>query len=507
MPARNILFITADQWRAECLSCLGHQVRTPNLDALAAEGVLFTQHYANAVPCGPSRASLHTGMYLQNHRSGTNGTPLDARHDNWAKQVRSHGYDPVLFGYTDTANDPREFDADDPILKSYEGPLPGIRPVVQMGTFPDAWADWLGAQGYEIPEPNWRFYTEKQPVPEYEEGGPVPAPLAIPADLHDTHFMVDRVIDFIDSADDGFCVHLSLLRPHPPWVAPEPYNSLYPPETLADFVRADSIADEGKQHPWLAYALRGRRAAAPEDVRKLTRLKASYFGLMTEVDTNLGRLFDHLKANGHWDNTLIVFTSDHGEQIGDHWLIGKMGYFDQSYHIPLIVRDPDSRADRTRGSRMDEFTENVDIMPTMLSWLEIDVPVQCDGQSLVPAMRTGSFGPSWRTEAHWEYDFRNVTDGEPLERELGLTQHQCTLNVIRGKDYKYVHFTRLPPLFFDLQRDPEERVNQAPNPDYLPLVLEYSQKMLSWRMNHDEQTLTHLALTDEGVVARPASRY
>ena len=104
----NVLFITADQWRGDCLSALNHPVvRTPNLDALAAEGVLFRRHFANAVPCGPSRASLHTGMYLQNHRSGTNGTPLDARHTNWAKEAAAHGYDPVLFGYTDTSLDPR----------------------------------------------------------------------------------------------------------------------------------------------------------------------------------------------------------------------------------------------------------------------------------------------------------------------------------------------------------------------------------------------------------------
>ena len=117
MPkSKNILFITADQWRGECLSSLGHRVQTPNLDRLAGDSVLFRQHYANAVPCAPSRASLHTGMYLQNHRAGTNGTPLDARHDNWALALRRQGYDPVLFGYTDTANDPRQFAADDPIL-------------------------------------------------------------------------------------------------------------------------------------------------------------------------------------------------------------------------------------------------------------------------------------------------------------------------------------------------------------------------------------------------------
>jgi arylsulfatase A-like enzyme len=144
---KNILFITADQWRGECLSSRGHRVKTPNLDALAAEGVMFARHYANAVPCGPSRASLHTGMYLQNHRSGTNGTPLDSRHTNWALEVRRQGYDPALFGYTDTANDPGDFDPDHEFMKTYEGPLPGIKPVIMMGTYPDAWANWLGEQG------------------------------------------------------------------------------------------------------------------------------------------------------------------------------------------------------------------------------------------------------------------------------------------------------------------------------------------------------------------------
>jgi arylsulfatase A-like enzyme len=218
-------------------------------------------------------------------------------------------------------------------------------------------------------------------------------------------------------------------------------------------------------------------------------------------------LFDTLKSHGLWDSTLIVFTSDHGEQMGDHWLLGKMGYFDQSYHIPLIIRDPDVRADESRGGVRDEFTENVDIMPTLLEWMEIDTPVQCDGKSLVDIVRSGRFPTHWRTEAHWEYDFRSVADGDSWEGELGLTHHQCTLNVVRGKRYKYVHFTRMPALLFDLATDPHELVNQANNPAYLPVTLEYAQKLLSWRMNHDEQTLTHLALTEEGVVSRRAQRY
>lgn len=506
MRVKNILFITADQWRAECLSTLGHLVQTPNLDALAAEGVLFKQHYANAVPCGPSRASLHTGMYLQNHRSGTNGTPLDARHTNWALESRAHGYDPALFGYTDTANDPRAFDPSHEFMKTYEGPLPGIKPVIMMGTYPDAWAEWLGQQGFEIPDPNWKFYTEKKPATEFEEGGRTAAPLAVPKELHDTYFMVDRTVEYIEKqSDTPWIVHLSLLRPHPPWVAPEPYNALYPPETLMDFNRQTDRDTEADLHPFVRTFLNKPYYGAPPDDKKTARLKASYYGLMTEVDHNLGRLFDYLKSSGQWNNTLIVFTSDHGEQIGDHWLIGKLGFFDESYRIPLIVRAPDAAL--TQGKVIDAFTENVDIMPTMLDWLGIDIPQQCDGKSLMPIVRHGEVPTNWRDEAHWEYDFRDVVDGEKMESDLGLTQHQCTLNVIRDEHYKYVHFTNLPPLFFDLKKDPGELINVAEDPAYLPKVLEYAQKMLSWRMNHDEQTLTHIALTEEGVVERPAERY
>ncbi len=114
----NILFITADQWRGECLSVLGHaHVKTPNLDALAAEGVTFKRHYAQATPCGPSRACLYTGMYMQNHRSVLNGTPLEARHSNMALEARKAGYEPALFGHTDVSPDPRQYAPHDDTLK------------------------------------------------------------------------------------------------------------------------------------------------------------------------------------------------------------------------------------------------------------------------------------------------------------------------------------------------------------------------------------------------------
>ena len=503
----NILFITADQWRAECLSVLGHPtVRTPNLDHLAGEGVLFARHFANAAPCGPSRTSLHTGMYLQNHRSGTNGTPLDGRHTNWAKEALAQGYDPVLFGYTDTSLDPRELKDDDPWLRTYEGPLPGIRPLVLMGETPYPWIDFLKSKGYPVPEPISRAYGTRAEGTEYEDGAAAPKPLAYPAEIDDTNFLVDRCIDYIRSASGPFIAHLSILRPHPPFIAPEPYNAMYDPMSVPGFTRLKTPGEEAAQHPWLAYQLSRRQFRATANDKKLRRLKAVYYGLMSEVDAALGRVFAMLKETGRWNDTLIIFTSDHGEQMGDHWLLGKCGYFDQSYRIPLIIRDPRKGADAGRGTVVERFSENVDIMPTMLEAIGAEIPLQCDGRSLKPFLEGRAAPANWRSEAHWEFDFRDPSD-DAAERELSLTLHQCTMNVIRDERYKYVHFTKLPPLLFDLTKDPDEFVNRAMDPGYLPITLEYAQKLLSWRMNHDEHALTHIALTHDGPVTRAAPRY
>jgi arylsulfatase A-like enzyme len=503
----NVLFVTADQWRGDCLSAVGHPtVRTPNLDALAAEGVLFKRHFANTAPCGPSRASLHTGMYLQNHRSGTNGTPLDARHTNWAIEAAAIGYDPVLVGYTDTSPDPRGLDPGDALLTTYEGPLPGIRLLCHMTMgVPSPWTDFLRAHGFEVPADIRYAWGHRAPGPDYEDGAAHPKPLLYPAEFDDTAFLVNQMIDYIGAGKAPFIAHLSLLRPHPPFVAPEPYNQMYDPAAVPGFTRKVSAEEESAQHPWLAYQLRRKFFRATSDEKQLRRMKAVYYGLMTRVDDGIGRLIQFLKSSGRWESTLIILTSDHGEEMGDHWLMGKGGYFDGSYHIPLIIRDPRSSADSTRGAVVSEFTENVDIMPTLMDAIGAETPVQCDGRSLITFLE-GAPQRSWRTEAHWEFDFRDPAD-DSAERELGLTMHQCAMNIIRDDRYKYVHFTHLAPLFFDLANDPHEFVNRAEDPGYVSLLLEYAQKMLSWRMNHDEQLLTHIALTGRGPVARRADRY
>ncbi|MHB8528977.1 MAG: sulfatase-like hydrolase/transferase, partial [Caulobacteraceae bacterium] len=222
---------------------------------------------------------------------------------------------------------------------------------------------------------------------------------------------------------------------------------------------------------------------------------------ITRVDAAIGTLIEFLRSSGLMDRTLIIFTSDHGEELGDHWTLQKGGYFDGAYHIPLVVRDPRPSADPGRGRVVSAFTENVDIMPTLLAAIGAAIPAQCDGADLSPFLRGRPVPERWREEAHWEFDFRDVADGD-AEAAFGLTMDRCNLNVVRGGRYKYVHFAGLSPLFFDLKEDPGEFENRAEDPAHLPLVLAHAQKLLSWRMEHDEHGLDHMALTDTGLVSR-----
>ncbi len=233
---------------------------------------------------------------------------------------------------------------------------------------------------------------------------------------------------------------------------------------------------------------------------EIRQLRASYYGLISEVDHHIGRLIDHLRQSGEYDHTLVLFTVDHGEMLGDHWLWNKGGYFDPSYHIPLIVRDPDGDC----GRIIEAFSESVDLMPTVLDWLGREIPVQCDGESLLPWLR-GATPQRWRDSVHWEYDFRDPVK-QHAEQALRLTSDQCALNVIRDARYKYVHFSALPPLLFDLDDDPHEQRDRSGDPAYRDVLLHQAQKLLSLRMIHAERTLSNTLLTPDGVVEWRGSR-
>lgn len=501
----NVLFITVDQWRGDCLGIDGHPVvQTPALDHLAREGTRFRRHHANAAPCGPSRACLYTGTYLMTNRAVLNGTPLDDRFTNLAREARRLGFDPKLFGYTDSAIDPRGLAPDDPRLFSYEGVLPGFDPVVDLrGERLDAWAEWLATKGYEIPERLDDLYRPAD-VPGAADHASTWAPARYAAEHSEAAFLTTSLIDWVAEhrarSGSPWFAHASYIRPHPPYLAPAPYHDRYDPADVELPIRSPGLAAERAQHPFAAAVLGLDGIVAPEDEAELRQLRATYYGMMSEVDDQLGRLVDWLDDAGELDRTLVVLTSDHGDQMGDHGLIEKLGYWDESYHVPLIVRDPDAPPS-SRGTAVDHPTEHVDVMPTILDWLGAEVPLQCDGRSLLPFVGGGEPDAPWRTELHWQWDFRSPRD-HVVEDLLGFTMEQCSLDVIRDDRFKYVHFGAMEPILFDLERDPEQFTNVARDPAYAAIVAEYAGKLLSWRMRHDERTLTGHYIDSDGLSIR-----
>ena len=486
----NVLLITADQWRGDTLGAIGHAVaRTPCLDRLAGEGTLFRRHYTVTAPCGPARASLHTGLYLHNHRSVMNGTPLDRRHANMALEARKRGLAPTLFGYTDTSPDPEGLSPRDPRLFSYEGVLPGYDVGQALHEDFRPWLAWLRRQGYRGLDTPRAAYAPA--------GGILGNPAAYAAAHSETAFIADAALDWLGTRDGApWFAHVSFLRPHPPWTAPAAFRRLYSDDAVGTALPA---APDGL-HP-LIDGLRARFpvsslvpgfAGVARDLPAATAsaLRATYYALMSEVDHHVGRLLDWLDQTGQRDRTLIVFTADHGEYLGDHGLYGKMGLHPQAFHIPLIVAAPGAAA---RGRVVEAFTESVDVMPTVLAALGLAAPSACDGLALQPWL-AGETPSHWRRAAHWELDYRTLTrdlpDADPDRAALTARFDERSL---------YVHFAEGAPLFFDLAADPHGhrdlvRAGEAGEERLAALA-----DLMTWRMRHENRRLSDLRVGAGGL--------
>jgi arylsulfatase A-like enzyme len=480
----NVLLITLDQFRADCLSVAGHPlVRTPALDELAGEGVRLARHYSQAAPCAPGRASLYTGMYQMNHRVVANGTPLDARFDNVAKAARRAGYDPVLFGYTDQSIDPRESTGpDDPRMQNYTGVLPGFRPLLHIPDDHQVWLDWLAARGYTD-------FDGAGGGGGYDALGTEPLR---PAELSVSTFLTDHAIDWLRDQRDQrngqpWFAHLSYLRPHPPYAAAGEFAHMYDPDDVSLPVEATD-----DRLPFHDALLSSERAAAPSDEASIRRIRAQYYGMISEVDAQLARLWATLRELDMWDDTVVIVTADHGEQLGDHGLLGKLAWFEESYHILGIVRHP--LHPQAHGTVVDSFTENVDLFPTICDVLGIEVPVQCDGLPLTPFLR-GEQPPWWRNDAHWEFDWRDqyLLDEHPWPWDQRLERQQ--LACIRDADGAYVQFGNGTWRCFDLAADPTWRTLVTDPARVLP----YAQAMVSWRALHTDRTHTGMLVVAGGL--------
>ena len=468
---KNVLFVTLDQFRGDSYGASGHSlVRTPTLDRLAREGVRLERHYSQAAPCSPGRAALYTGTYQSNNRVVANGTPLANEFDNLARMSRRAGYDPTLFGYTDQGLDPRQATGpEDPRLDDYDGILPGFSIGLYLPESQAPWVVYLRAKGYEV-QSGWASALRGEPDRPVEDSL--------------SSFLTTSFMQWLEGQESGWFAHLSYLRPHPPYGAAGEYARMYDPSDVELPIPA-SLSD--RRHPMYEKALTSAASAAPANVDQLRRLRAQYYGMISEVDAQLGRAVAAIESRNEWDDTLVVVTSDHGDQLGDHGLINKLGYFPQSYHVLGIWRDPRSG---NAGTTVQHFTENVDLLPTLAEALGVEMPAQCDGRSLTGLMRGEN--NEWRSAAHYEWDYRSFSIGRrtshwPSDRSLSRMNLAVSVSDSTG----YVQFADGTFRCFDLLEDPTWRTECSDT----SRVLDAAQEQLVWRQEHLRRDYTDMLLS------------
>ena len=489
----NILFIMCDQLRADYLSCYGHpHLKTPNIDVLAAHGVRFNRAYCQAPLCGPSRASFYTGRYMSSHGVMANADPLKMGELTLGDYLRAARMTAVVVGKSEGSPNLvalERFQIDQSSTEGQQLANNGFLPFeLFSGIYPDpilpkglGYNAYLRSHGFDGDNPweewaNSAIDSKGKRVSGWQMRN-AGLPARLPEEHSETAFTTRRAIEFLDSVDpdESWCMHLSYIKPHWPYLAPAPYHTRYHKDHVVPAVRDER--ERHNPHPvYQAFMAQDYSQNFSRDEVRDTVIPA-YMGLIQQVDDHVGRVLAHLKRKGLRERTWIVFSSDHGDYLGDHWLGEKDLFHEPSVRIPLIICDPSTRADGTRGRVVEEFVEAVDVVPTLVEVAGGTVPLErIEGRSLLPFVHQQVAAPSWRDCAISEIDF---SDRGPRTL-LRLHPHECRARMIRTAKWKYVLHEHFPPQLFDLVNDPHEFIDLGEDPGYRSARQENYDRLFTW---------------------------
>lgn len=402
----NVLVIMSDEHSYQAMGCSGHPiVRTPNLDRLAREGTSFTQCYTNSPVCTPARGSFFTGQYVHQLGNWDNATPYDGKQKGISHHLHEHGLSMTAFGKLDFHP---------------QGEYPGLtadpsahRTQVDVGAF---------------------FRSSNQPRPHVENR-------YRQIKVRDGRCYDDRVRDDAISwlkgktkADEPWVLYVGFLHPHFPFLVKKEHWDYY--DALVTEIPETARAPFTSLNEPLR-ALRTHFNGDQVDEETIRRFHVGYYSLIAEMDDNVGQILQTLDEQGLADDTLIVYTSDHGEQMGNHGLWFKCCMFEESSRIPLIVKGPGVKAGQSCGS----LVSLVDLYPTIAEALDLPAPERVRGRSLLDLTQGKEEEPD-RDFVFSEYHAHGMPSG---------------MFMIRWKKYKYVYFTDFKPQLFDLENDPQER--------------------------------------------------
>lgn len=438
----NIIYIVADQWRGDCLGLYdnSHPVMTPHLNQLAAEGINFPRAYADCPICMPQRVTMLTGKTGSQMRCTGNFGPHDKPDFNRAltlpaRLAREAGYQTKAIG------------------KMHFLPSRSRYGFEHVTLHPDDYLWWLEDHGY-----GGTFRGHGLGGNEV-----YPAVAVTPDKYYHTTWSIDESIRFLDQRDPEtpFFLYLVFEAPHSPFDPPEPYDRMYDNFSIPSPVQGDWVES---QYP---ANFKKRRVTGkldqlrPEMIRETRR---RYYGQMSQIDYHLGRLFGSLRAQGIDRNTAIVFTSDHGECLGDHGLFAKHCFLESAARVPLIIRMPPAM-DVPSAEERCAPAQTADITPTLLDLVGLPQDDAAEGKSLLPLMKSP------------EAFQGRVIYGETPETTAAIDE-----------EFKYVFYrTGGTEQFFNTKQDPDDTKNLLADPDHAQDISRLKDKLLAYlRKNNSE---------------------
>lgn len=447
MTTPNVLLICTDQQRFDAVAAAGNpHIQTPNLDRLAAEGVLFENCYVQNPVCSPSRASLMTGRYVPAHGLHANGVDIDPTTEVFTKRLADEGYDCGLVG------------------KFHLGSCQGgrLEPRLDDGFRVFRWAHDPYVGSSENAYHRWLKASHPDLFASASRGGDGEHTWdAMPTEAHYSRWIGNETIDFLTSSRDNdkpFFFVANFFDPHHGFGAPKEYLDRYDPAALpAPVTREGELAgkppifEEASQRSYAGHA----RGFVEYTDDELQETKAAYYAMVSLVDDEVGRILDALEREGLADNTMVVFTSDHGEMLGDHQLMLKGPFmYDCAVRVPLIVRWPGHIAQ----GRRQELVQWIDLAPTFLAAAGIEAPPTFQGASLLPLL--AGDGEGWRDWALCQYRDSGHSYDPPVHVTM-LRHDRWKLVVHHGQP---ASTRKRTGELYDLEADPAELVNLWSDP-------------------------------------------
>ena len=431
MKPTNTIFILSDEHNKRVLGCHGHpMIQTPNLDALAARGTRFTNAYTNCPICVPARASFATGRYVHEHRCWDNAIAYDGKIPSWGHRLMAQGHHVTSIGKLHYAS------GDDVKRNGFDEEILPMHIVNGVG-------DLLGLIRDELPR---------------RKGAANLGPEAGPGESDYTRYdraIAEATVNWLKNEspkhkNKPWAMYVGFVAPHFPLIAPQEFYDRYPVDKVPF---PDMYAPELRpRHPFTDAMRKSMCFDEPFDEPMVRRAIAAYFGLTTFMDHNVGKILQALEALGMLDNTRIVYTSDHGDNLGTRGMWGKSTMYEESAGIPMIMVGPGV----PQGKVCDTPVTLADGFPTYVQSVGATFDA---GDATLPGV-----------------SLIDIANGLEPKRTILSEYHAAAsitgTSMIRHGQYKYVHYVGLPPMLFDLKADPYERRDLGRDAAYASVIAE-----------------------------------